>query len=444
MKAKRRIVIGLGLAAVATSAQADNWVPLAQEWVGIQGDHLGSSIAVRTVLESDGRHITRVYVGSPDKTVGTFAGAGTVDVYVPGGQGWDHAATLASPLPQAGAHFGASIAYSAGHLVVGSPDYNDANGVGAGSGRVDFFYDDGATPVAITSQGFKTSNGGNLGGAVTVDGSMAAAGKVNAGSGSGCVSAWHYDANGHAWLNLPTVDDIVCGSSGAALGASVAIRQLDESSYLLVAGAPGESQNGNLLAGAAHVYFPNPNTTNGGLLEVGTLAADAPGGFDFFGSSVGIDENFIYVGGTGRDNGAGRVGSVTMFKPAQLLGWDYLAEYFPSAPATVGGLCGASLTVDPDYQQFIMGCPNSTGTVAHEGTARVYRQFEFIGQPVWLDSVLSFGNQLHGGDALGSSVAISGDHAVVGAPNVNFPAPQTGNGGWKTFVKDLIFEDGFD
>jgi hypothetical protein len=444
MKTSRRSVIGFCLAMAATSAQADTWVPLAQEWVGMQGDHLGSSIAVRSVPDGDGHRITRVYVGSPDKTVGTFAGAGAVDVYVPGGQGWDHAVTLASPVPQAGAHFGASIAYSAGHLVVGSPDYNDAGGIGAGSGRVDFFLDEGATPVAITSQGFKTSTGGNLGGAVTVDGDMAAAGKVNAVGGGGCVSAWHYNVNVHAWQNLPAVDDIVCGSGGAALGASVAIRQLDETGYLLVAGAPGESQGGNLLAGGAHVYFPNPNTATGGLLEVGTLVAQAPGAFDFFGTSVGIDGSFIYVGGTGRDNGAGRVGSVTMFKPAAVFGWEYLAEYFPSAPATVGGLCGASLTVDADDQQFIMGCPNSTGSVAHEGTARVYRQFEFLGQPVWLDSVLGFGSQPHGGDALGSSVAISGDHAFVGAPDVNFPPPQTGNGGWKAFVKDLIFEDGFD
>jgi hypothetical protein len=38
----------------------------------------------------------------------------------------------------------------------------------------------------------------------------------------------------------------------------------------------------------------------------------------------------------------------------------------------------------------------------------------------------------------------SGDHAFVGAPNVNFPPPQTGNGGWKAFLPDLIFENGFD
>jgi hypothetical protein len=444
MQTSRRIVIGLCLAVAATSVQADTWVPLAQEWVGMQGDHLGSSIAVRTVVDGGGRQITRVYVGSPDKTVGALVGAGAIDVYVPDGSGWDPVATVTAPVPQAGAHFGTSIACSGGHLVVGSPDYSDAGGVGAGAGRVDFFHDDGAVPVAIVSRGFVIGSGGHFGNAVAVDANMAAVAKVQAGSGSGCVSGFHYDAGTQSWHNLPAVQDVVCGASGAALGSSVAIRQLDETSYLLVAGAPGESQNGNLLAGGAHVYFPNPNTTTGGLLEVGTLVADAPGAFDIFGTSVGIDGNFIYVGGTGRDNGAARVGSVTMFKPAPIFGWEYLAEYFPSAPATAGGLCGASLMVDPDYQQFIMGCPNSTGSVAHEGTARVYRQFEFLGQPVWLDSVLGFGNQLHGGDALGSSVAISGDHAFVGAPDVNFPPPQTGNGGWKTFVKDLLFEDGFD
>jgi hypothetical protein len=162
-----------------------------------------------------------------------------------------------------------------------------------------------------------------------------------------------------------------------------------------------------------------------------------------FGTSVGIDDSFVYVGATGRDNGVGRVGSVTIFRPSFIIGYDYDSEYFPSSPATIGGLCGASLYVDPNNDQFIMGCPNSTGTVAHEGTARVYRQFQFVGQTVWAESVLSFGQQPHGGDALGRSVALAGDHAFVGAPDVSFPPPQTGNGGWKEFQPDLIFRNGF-
>ena len=72
-----------------------------------------------------------------------------------------------------------------------------------------------------------------------------------------------------------------------------------------------------------------------------------------------------------------RLGSVTIFKRASVIGCDLLDEYFPDAPATIGGHCGASLSVDRYNDQFILGCPDSTGTVAHEGTARKYRKFLF-------------------------------------------------------------------
>jgi hypothetical protein len=61
------------------------------------------------------------------------------------------------------------------------------------------------------------------------------------------------------------------------------------------------------------------------LIEIGTLAAPNPAFLDVFGSSVGVDANYVYVGATGRDNGAGRVGSVTIFKPALLAGYQLQA-----------------------------------------------------------------------------------------------------------------------
>ena len=435
-------VLGLGL---LQGARADVWVPRAQTFAGVSGAHMGTSVAVGVGVDSQGHPIiNRVYVGQPDADGPSGQiGAGYVQIYNPGPNGWVFAANLFSNTVQAGAHFGASLAYGSGHLVVGAPDYNDVGGAGANAGRVEFYFDNGTSPLNLSYKGSRTGTGGNFGSAVAVNVDMAAIGKTG-GSGDGCVSTFHYYLGTGTWTNLPAVNDIVCGSTGAALGTSVAILRTSATSFLLVAGATGESQNANSLAGAAHVYIPNPNTTTGGFVEVGTLAANNPAAFDFFGTSVGIDANFIYVGATGRDNGAGRVGSVTIFKPASIIGYNYLSEYFPSAPATIGGLCGASLSVDAANSQFIMGCPNSASPYfAHEGTARVYRQIDFLGNTVWLDSVLSFGTQPHNGDdALGSSVAILGNEAIVGAPDFHYSG-QSGNGVWKTFVTDKIFANGF-
>ena len=99
-----------------------------------------------------------------------------------------------------------------------------------------------------------------------------------------------------------------------------------------------------------------------------------PNFLDVFGTSVGVDANYVYVGATGRDNGVGRVGSVSIFEPAFLTGYNLLDEYFPGAPATIGGHCGAALGVDEYTDQFVVGCPDSNGTVAQEGNARLFRK----------------------------------------------------------------------
>lgn len=415
------------------NVQADTWVPYAQTWIGMSGSHLGASIA------SDGNPsgIGFVYVGAPNDSVGTLAEAGKVYVWAPSPQGVMPVATLTAALPQAGAHFGASLAARNGNIVVGAPDYNDIGGLGAGAGYVQFFFNNGTDP--IVSKGSSFGNGGNFGSAVAVNVDFAAISAVQAGSGNGCVYTFHYNAPMSQWVPFPA-NDAVCGSAGEELGAAVAMLQTSSTTFLMVAGAPAATQNSHALAGAAHVYIPN----NSSLLEVGTLAAQNPAFLDLFGASVGIDANYVYVGGSGRDNGAARTGSVTIFKPAFIIGYNYLAEYFPGPPATNGGHCGASLNVDPIKSGFVLGCPGSNTVFFNgEGSARVYRPLVFLGNPVWLESLLSYGVQPHGADALGTSVDIFADHAFAGAPNRSLSSPPTGNGTFKEFIPDRIFRDGF-
>lgn len=85
-----------------------------------------------SVVATDG---ARVVVGSPDHNSGGFAG-GRVDVFVRRDNLWMHESELAIPLPIAGMRFGTSLAIDAETIVVGSPSFS---GVGAGSGRVDVF-----------------------------------------------------------------------------------------------------------------------------------------------------------------------------------------------------------------------------------------------------------------------------------------------------------------
>lgn len=435
------------------TARADTWLPRIGGPAGIQGDHLGTSLAVSTtgIGGPTAETVNRVYVGLPYASDGTLAECGAVQMFVrdpSSSYGWKYSGTLYASVRQAGAHFGASLAADSQHLIVGAPDFDANSGAGVDSGRIEFYQVYGSdTPLNVIYGGgiTETEGGSSFGNALAVESGKLAVAKVHSQNGDGCVLGYIYNTGTHNWELPPGISTYACGSNGEQLGASVAIHSTGTNSFLLVAGSPGETQNGNLLAGGAHVLFPNPNAATGtDWLEVGTLAADNPGTFDFFGTSVGIDANYVYVGATGRDNGAGRVGSVTIFKPASIIGYDYLSEYFPGAPATIGGHCGASLSVDQKNAQFILGCPDSDDAYyAGAGTARAYRQFTFLGQPVWLESVLSFGTQFHNaGDSLGRSVALFDNEAFAGAPNFHFTG-QSGNGIWKAFVPDKIFNDGF-
>lgn len=449
---KHRHAIVPLLILVGGVAHADSWIPRIGAWAGKIGDQMGSSIAVSTtgVGGPTAEAVNRLYVGLPYASDGTYPECGAVHVFVraPGGStGWKLAEVLFSQQRQAGAHFGASLAADSQHLIVGAPDHDSNNGASVDAGRIEFYQVYGAdVPLNITYGSAITEDegGSNFGSALALDAGKLAVAKVHSQNGKGCVLGYIYNTATHQWELPPGISTYACGSEGAALGSSVAIHSTGSDSFLMVAGAPGETQDGKLLAGGAHVFTPNPNTDVGGWVEVGTVQANNPDAFDAFGTSVGIDANYLYVGATGRDNGAGRVGSATIFKPAFLLGYNYLSEYFPLAPATIGGRCGASLSVDAKNSQFIVGCPDSDGAEPKEGNARIYTMFMFLGQPVWLESLLSYGNIFHNsGDSFGASVALFDKEAFVGAPKYHLPGSAS-NGLFRAFVPDKLFADGFE
>jgi len=405
------------------SAHADYWIPFQQEYTGNSGDHEGAAIA------AFGGY---VYVGVPNATVNGYVQAGLVLVFKSSPNGvtlFDSLVSLNGP--QNGAHFGASVAARDGNILVGGPDYADTLDSFANAGEIDFFFNDGAKLVGRNSHAGVANQ--HLGSAVAVTAHFAATSGKVASTDNGCVFTWQL-GTGNIWEPFPA-NDVVCGSNGEQLGDSVALYEDNPTYFVMAAGAPAAT-NVNTLAGLVHVYVPS----GGALSEVGTFGAQSnPAFLDAFGSSVGVDANYFYFGAPGRDNGSGRVGSVSIFSRAG----SYIAEYFPEPPATIGGDCGAALSVDAVASGFVLGCPHSDGIVAGEGTARVYRPIQFVGTTVWVESLLSYYDLPHGADALGSSVAIDGNHAFAGAPNASATGGAN-NGTFKEFEPDEIFKNGFD
>jgi len=424
----QRLARGVALlvlaAASVPSAHADYWIPFKQEYTGNSGDHEGAAVA------ASGGY---VYVGVPNATVNGYVQAGLVLVFKSSPNGvklFDSLMSLNGL--QNGAHFGASVAARDGNIVVGGPDYADTSNSFANAGEIDFFFNDGATLFGRNSRTGVANQ--HLGSAVAITAHFAAASGKVASTDSGCVFTWQL-GSGNVWVPFPLGHNVACGSNGEQLGEAVALYEDSPTYFVMAAGAPAAT-NVNALAGLVHVYVPS----GGALAEVGTFGAQSsPAFLDAFGSSVGVDANYFYFGAPGRDNGSGRVGSVSIFSRAG----SYLAEYFPEPPATIGGDCGAALNVDSVASGFVLGCPHSDGIVAGEGTARVYRPIQFVGTTVWVESLLSFYDLPHGADALGSSVAIDGNHAFAGAPYASANGG-AGNGAFKEFEPDEIFKDGFD
>lgn len=430
--------LAFGVAA-ACSAHADTWFRTqelgAAPIPATPSMQFGASIAVDSVLDGQLTY-RRLYVGAPREQVNGLAEAGAVFVYTRGANGWTYAQTVTAHLPKAGAHFGAHLVVGSGHnLLVSAPDYDNGSGT-PGSGYVEFLLDSGAN--VVSTQTLVGTPGTHLGRALAISHDMAALSWTS--TSGGCVAGMRYSTATQHWDYFPATHPQVCESEGAALGASLAIHKTSDSAYLLIAGAPASTQGGQALAGNARVYFPNGDS----LLQIDTLAADTPAFLDAFGTSVGIDADYVYVGASGRDNGAGRVGSVTVFKPATIIGYDNLTEVFPQTNASIGGHCGATLAVDSSQSGFIIGCPDSDDLVADEGYARVYRPLVFLGTTVWLESLLRYGDGIaHGADRLGSSVALFGDHAFVGAPSRD-TLDITDRGALEIFATDLIFRNSFN
>lgn len=431
---------------------------------GTTGVQFGRSVAAD--VRADGS-IRTLYVGVPNADVvrngTTHVAAGAVYMFLQANGQWQYHDKFSSSTPQANAHFGAAIAVHNGSIVVGEPDY-DVSGF-TNTGRMNFLQDfrwRSALPPLISSLSSRTVslNNARLGASVAVsggglnnsfgtdptsDGSYfvgGAPGAVNA----GCAYVTHYDKDFWTGGGGPIDIGSVCsGTAGDSLGASVAVNSLGDGQIMLIAGAPGSMQNGQAAAGSANAYV----RISGTLTLIDTLLPPNPALIDSFGTSVAIDDDRVYVGATGRDlAGVGRTGSVSLFEPAFILGYDFVREIFPAAPRNPGDLCGASVYPDRSSGSgFAVGCPGADGTITNQGAVRVYRPFPFMGNTLWLDQLVTLTDEPHGADDLGRSLVIADDRVFAGAPLAD-DAIGNNNGGVFEFangiVIDAVFRDGFD
>ena len=178
-----------------------------------------------------------------------------------------------------------------------------------------------------------------------------------------------------------------------------------EEGYVVV-GARGQ----NSAQGAAYVYSWH---TNGFWNTPPTriVASDAQN-LDYFGQSVTMNTTYTIVGAPQEDGGAGdpvsNAGAVYVFRRDQGNTWYQMRKLDNPSPAT-NDLYGSSIAMYGNY--LIVGCP---GDASGKGAAYIYMD---DGKGSWAGPTTITASDGEAGDRFGTSVAISGDYAVVGALN---------------------------
>ncbi len=354
-------------------------------------DWFGTSVA----LQGD-----TAVIGAPADDVGV-SDRGTAHVFTRTAGVWTRRAILNPSDGVVSDFFGQQVAISNGTIAVGSPQHDlTPNG---NQGAIYVFTGSGA---AWTQQQKLTRTGSLVNdffptslaieGDTIVAGLQTFDGIVGANQGAGL----YFTRSAGVWSAGDYFQPIET-QAGALFGASVAI-----SDQFVAAGSFSYTRPGFTGAGAAYVFrriggVPNRTLT----IAPPTLQTDAN-----FGNRMASDGTRLLVGAFNEDGAAGaNQGAVYVFR-FQNESFVLEQKLLPSDPAA-GANFGGSLAVDGTT--IIAGAPGDSLLGSGAGAAYV---FTFNGS-TWLQQAKLTASDGSAGDNFGTSVALSGDRALVGAPN---------------------------
>ncbi|MEZ5424443.1 MAG: FG-GAP repeat protein [Pyrinomonadaceae bacterium] len=338
-----------------------------------------------------------IAVGAPGAL--GFQGAAYIFVFLD--PTWVEQQKLTATGGAGGDFFGASVAAYGDTAIVGAV-YDDVGATDQGSAYVFERAVSTWTQVQQLTASDASAND-NFGVSVAISGSTAIVGAFNddVGANTNQGSAYVFFYSGGSWLEQAHLTG-TSGPSGGQFGYSVGI-----SGDTAIVGAYLDDAFGNSDRGAAYVF------TRAGSLwsQEAYLSASDGVANDQFGSSVAISGDVAIVGAYLDDVGTNsNQGSAYVFTRSGTM-WTQTEHLTPSDGAT-GQSVGVSVAISGN--NAIAGSPfDQIGSNANQGSAYVFR---VLGTG-WTQEAQEAATDGTGGDLLGSSVAISGDTAVIGAPD---------------------------
>jgi hypothetical protein len=309
-----------------------------------------------------------------------------------------------------------SVAVSGDTIVTGAPFAKIGANTFQGAAYV---FTKPATGWANATEAAKltASDGGpfdQLGWTVALSGDTVVAGAPDAkvGSNPNQGAAYVFTKPASGWASETEAAKLTA-SDGAAdddLGTSVAV-----SGDTVVAGAPDAKVGSNPNQGAAYV-FTKPASGWASETEAAKLTASDGGSFDQLGASVAVSGDSVVAGAPGARVGpnTGPGAAYVFTKPAS--GWvsETEAAKLTASDGAANDLLGASVAVSGDT--VVAGAPDAkVGSNAFQGAAYVFTK-PVSGWASETEAAKLTASDGGAGDQLGSSVAVSGDTIVAGAP----------------------------
>ena len=203
-------------------------------------------------------------------------------------------------------------------------------------------------------------------------------------------------------------------ASNPALGDSLG-DSVSISGDTVVAGASGDDDNG-MNSGAAYV-FVEPGGGWVTMTETAKLTASDGAEHDSFGGGVGIGGDTVVVGARQDDDNGGDSGSAYVFvKPGG--GWATMTETakLTAADGADGDRLGSSVAISGDT--VVVGAPRHEICTGNRGSAYVFVEpgggWGSVPDPQTGTTKFSASDGA-GNDGLGASIEISGDTVVAGA-----------------------------
>ncbi len=355
---------------------------------GVAQDIFGSAVALSG---------NTAVVGAPRHQVGGNVKQGAAYVFMRTGAGWTQQAELSASDGVALDGFGSAVALNGDSALVGA--YGAAN---QNQGAVYFFTRAG---TAWTQQQKLTANDGAagdlFGNALALNNTTAVIGATNddLGGNTDAGSAYVFTRTGATWAQQQKLT-IADNAPNDYFGSTVAL-----SGETVLAGAPGKTVNGGLNRGAAYAFVRAGATWT---QQLQFTASDGAAG-DGLGSAIALSGETALISAPGKTvNGNNLQGAAYLFTRAGAA-WSQ-QQKLSANDGAAQDLFGYAVALENNT--LVIGAKNAkAGANATQGAAYV---FSTAGD-LWTQSQRLTGHDGAAGDQFGVSVALSGQTCIAGA-----------------------------